>query len=205
MGYTTDFWGEFIVTPTLKPEHKAYLEAFATTRRVRRDEAKAALIPDPIREAAGLPVGFEGAYFVAGEGYRGQDKDPSILDGNEPPGVPPIVRSTDPKNTMADFGPRYALFLESKSKALQMGLAQPGLWCQWIPNGDGTAIVWDEGEKFYEYVEWIEYLIHHFLAPWGYELDGSVTWQGEETDDKGIIVITSNVVSVGIGRVVYNF
>src|SRR5574337_684850 len=26
---------------------------------------------------------------------------------------------------------------------------QPGLWCQWRPTDDGTAIEWDGGEKFY--------------------------------------------------------
>jgi hypothetical protein len=26
---------------------------------------------------------------------------------------------------------------------------QPGLWCQWRPDGDGTLIEWDGGEKFY--------------------------------------------------------
>jgi hypothetical protein len=31
---------------------------------------------------------------------------------------------------------------------------QPGLWCQWIPNEDGTAICWDGGEKFYNSIEW---------------------------------------------------
>ena len=42
---------------------------------------------------------------------------------------------------------------------------QPGLWCGWTPNEDGTCIEWDGGEKFYEYVEWIEYLIDNVLKP----------------------------------------
>src|SRR5437588_5601505 len=36
---------------------------------------------------------------------------------------------------------------------------QPNLWCQWVPNDDGTAIVWDGSEKFYDYVPWLEYLV----------------------------------------------
>jgi hypothetical protein len=71
---------------------------------------------------------------------------------------------------------------------------QPGLWCQWTPNEAGTAIEWDGGEKFYEYVAWLEYLIEHFLKPWGYVLNGSVTWQGEESDDRGTIHVRDNVV-----------
>lgn len=71
---------------------------------------------------------------------------------------------------------------------------QPGLWCQWIPSEDGTAIKWDGGEKFYNYVEWIQYLITHFLIRWGYTLNGEVLWQGEETGDLGKICISNNIV-----------
>ena len=74
MGYSTDFFGEFEVTPTLKPEHAAYLRKFTETRRMKRDAAKTAARPDPIREAVGLPVGVEGCYFVgAEEGWGAPD------------------------------------------------------------------------------------------------------------------------------------
>jgi hypothetical protein len=72
---------------------------------------------------------------------------------------------------------------------------QPGLWCQWIPNEDGTAIVWDGGEKFYEYIPGIEYLIENFLRPWGYVLNGTVNWEGEGSDDTGKIRIKNNEVT----------
>ena len=71
---------------------------------------------------------------------------------------------------------------------------QPGLWCQWVPTEDGTQIVWDDGEKFYDYVEWIEYLIEHFLKPWGYVLSGEVSWEGEESSDIGVIYVKDNQV-----------
>jgi len=72
---------------------------------------------------------------------------------------------------------------------------QPGLWCQWAPDELGTAIEWDGGEKFYYYVEWLEYLIAHFLGPWGYVLNGEVAYQGEEDDDRGTIEVIDNVVT----------
>jgi hypothetical protein len=72
---------------------------------------------------------------------------------------------------------------------------QPSLWCQWVPNENGTAIEWDGGEKFYEYVDWIEYLISNFLAPWGYVLNGEVEWSGEDRDDRGMIIIDNNIVT----------
>lgn len=167
MGYTTDFEGHFELDRPLTPEHKAYLTKFSETRRMRRDASKALEIPDPIREAAKLPIGKEAEYFVAGVGFAGQDKDASILEYNYPP------------------------------------ISQPGLWCQWVPNEDGTAIVWDGSEKFYHYVEWIIYIVENFLKPWGYVLNGSVEWQGEESKDKGMLVVVNNDVKTKYGRVVY--
>lgn len=82
-------------------------------------------------------------------------------------------------------------------------MGQPGLWCQWTPAEDGAAIEWDGGEKFYDYVPWIKYIIDHFLKRWGYTLNGEVEWQGEDSDDLGKIVVTDNVVTVKRGRVIY--
>lgn len=73
---------------------------------------------------------------------------------------------------------------------------QPGLWCQWIPNEQGTALVWNRGESFYDYRKWLEYLIGHFLAPWGYVLSGTIQWQDEEAGDSGTITVENNQVVV---------
>ena len=80
--------------------------------------------------------------------------------------------------------------------------SQPGLWCQWIIDEDGE-LVWDEGEKFYNYTEWLEYLIEHFFAPSGYVLNGTVFYEGEDSDDFGKIIVTDNVVKVAYGYRVY--
>ena len=69
---------------------------------------------------------------------------------------------------------------------------QPGLWCQWVPSDDGTTIVWDGEEKFYNHKKWLEYIIEHFLEPWGYMLSGSCAYQGEDPDDKGEYRILNN-------------
>lgn len=71
---------------------------------------------------------------------------------------------------------------------------QPGLWCKWTPTEDRRGIEWDGAEKFYAYVEWLEYLISKVLAPRGYVLNGSVKFRGEESDDRGTIKIKDNVV-----------
>ncbi|MHA2022800.1 MAG: hypothetical protein ACTSWQ_03975 [Candidatus Thorarchaeota archaeon] len=80
---------------------------------------------------------------------------------------------------------------------------QPSLWCQWTPNEEGTAIIWDEGEKFHEYAEWLEYIVENFIKPWGYTLNGEVTWDGEEPSDIGKIVVEDNEVKTLEGTITY--
>jgi hypothetical protein len=77
---------------------------------------------------------------------------------------------------------------------------QPGLWCQWVPNETGSAIEWDEGEKFYHYAEWLQYIIDNFLDRWGYMLNGQVKWQGEDASDFGIIKVQDSVMEVVHGE-----
>lgn len=162
MGYTTDFSGEFKLNKPLAPEHKAYLERFMNTRRMKRNATLTSKRPDPLRKATGLPIGEEGAYFVGAKGEYGQEwNSPDMINSNSPPN------------------------------------GQPGLWCQWMPNEEGTAIEWNGGEKFYRYIEWLKYLIKHFLKPWGYILNGRVTWQGESDDDVGVIIARGNAVRTG--------
>jgi hypothetical protein len=76
-------------------------------------------------------------------------------------------------------------------------------YCQWVPSCGGKCLEWDGGEKFYRYVEWLRYIISGFLIPWGIVLSGGVEWQGEESCDRGKIVVADNVVKVFKGRVVY--
>jgi hypothetical protein len=88
---------------------------------------------------------------------------------------------------------------------------QPSLWCQWVPNDDGTALVWDGGEKFYESAAWMQYLIDHFLAPnalavgkvkgitGGHTLTGIIQAEGEEQGDIWHLVVKHNKVSTQDG------
>jgi hypothetical protein len=72
---------------------------------------------------------------------------------------------------------------------------QPGLWCHWYYNEQHQYIAWDDGEKFYEYIEWLEYLIHNILEP-EYVLNGTVKFQGEDEGDRGVIKVIDNVLTV---------
>jgi hypothetical protein len=73
---------------------------------------------------------------------------------------------------------------------------QPGLWCQWLISDDRLTLEWDGGEKFYNYVEWLEYLVDRVIAPEGYELNGVVRWRGEDFEDVGTLIVRNNKVTV---------
>ena len=170
MGYTTDFMGDWEVTPPFKPEHRDYLRAFASTRRMKRNPHILEGKPDPKRRAVNLPIGDEGCFYVGEEDDFGQgDTHGSVVNHNAPPRT------------------------------------QPGLWCQWKPLDDeGTRFGWDYGEKFYYYVEWLHYIVDNFLEPWGYKLNGTVEWSGEEPGDLGRIIVTNNTIQEQHGRVTYS-
>jgi hypothetical protein len=66
---------------------------------------------------------------------------------------------------------------------------QPGLWLQWEPSRDRKYIKWDRNEKFYNYIEWLEYLLRKVLIPRGYYLTGVVKFRGEDKSDRGTIEV----------------
>ena len=74
--------------------------------------------------------------------------------------------------------------------------SQPGLWCDWKPTVDHRGIEWDGMEKFYYYTEWLEYYLKNFIIPWGYTLNGTISWQGEDETDQGEIMVKDNVMEV---------
>lgn len=76
-------------------------------------------------------------------------------------------------------------------------------YCQWTPTSDGWHIEWDGGEKFYEYVPWLKYLIKNLLEPKGYIISGEVEWSGEESGDVGKILVVENEVTVKEGRIAW--
>ena len=189
------FYGEFTVRPPLSPEHQAYLRMFSRTCRVRRDPRKAELLPDPLRVAVGLPIGVDGAYYVGGGEYGGGWGDDTVVDHNEPPGMQSF-RDYIPEHPISDAEhiERYRAYSNAIHEARMQGIVQPSLWCQWTPTDDGRAIVWDRGEKFEEHWSWLDYLLRHFLIPWGYVVTGRVDWEGPYEGDGGSIFVFDNEV-----------
>jgi hypothetical protein len=204
MGYTTDFNGELELSKELTNEQHAFIMAFSNTRRMGRDTK---VLMEKFKGKHGLPYTFkptqeqsdliakleatnlivdvkpktdtrtaEEIYGPNGEYFVGDEKT-AIIDGNTPPGQITGFSSYD-----------------TNQERIKGKKCQPGLWCQWtIRDGKFT---WDGGEKFYYYVEWLEYMIDHFFNPWGVLLNGTIDWSGEESSDIGKIVVTNNVVEV---------
>ena len=120
----------------------------------------------------------KGPYFVDGTGDFGQGADFDILDHNRPPS------------------------------------GQPGLWCHWTPSDGGHFIEWDGGEKFDEADEWMKYLIEHFIKPGhrapmpflkDHVCNGEIFAQGEEPDDRWMLIVKDNVVSVAPAKVTIEY
>lgn len=117
MGYTTDFDGSFDCTPALNESQIAYLKKFAETRRMKRDSNIAATLPDPLREAVGLPIGEEGEFFVGCRGSYGQGGDDSVLNNNSPANTQPglwcqWVPSDDGSQIEWDGGEKFYNYIE---------------------------------------------------------------------------------------------
>jgi len=165
MGYYTELSGKFTLDRPLSSEHRVYLEEFNKTRRMARTVKAARKLPDPVREAAGLPLGVDGAFYVGGSSEilqikRGESYSAACKRAGVRPNRPPK--------------------------------GQPSLRCPWVPSADGSAVIWDDVEKPDEYVEWLEYLVANFLVPWGYRIDGEVHWRGDDSDDRGTIFVKRN-------------
>jgi hypothetical protein len=56
---------------------------------MKRDVMLLEKLGDPLRKAVGLPLGLEGAYYVAGTEERLSEHNPTIIDFNEPPSGQP--------------------------------------------------------------------------------------------------------------------
>jgi len=87
---------------------------------------------------------------------------------------------------------------------------QPQLYCQWQVCWEGCCLSFDGNEKFYEPVQWLRYLIDHFLAPgakasaaglpafaafsFDHRLDGLIIGNRRDTREMFAICVDDNVV-----------
>lgn len=70
----------------------------------------------------------------------------------------------------------------------------PDSYCQWTLTKDFSGIHWDGGEKFYDYVEWAQWIIDKILTPANIALYGEIEFFGEDSSDIGKLVIADGKV-----------
>lgn len=78
---------------------------------------------------------------------------------------------------------------DAGTRSLKDGIAYPGQFCQWVVTKHLDGIEWDQNEKFYEYTEWLQWIIDEILKPAGINLFGRVEFQGEDVQDHGWLVV----------------
>lgn len=86
--------------------------------------------------------------------------------------------------------------LRAFSEERHEGTAFPGYYCHWIPNDEGTALIHNDSESFSGFADWLTYLIATYLKPWGYTVNGTVTWQGHDVGDYGTLSACENAVQM---------
>ena len=184
MGYSTDFEGVLTFDKPLNKKQREYINRISGTRRMKRDvnklmELYGGKYGNPFAKNKKDPAevyGHEGEFFARDDGNMGQSDDASVLEYNVPPGQKGFVQG-------------------------EIDKGQPGLWCKWEISEDGTKLLWNGMEKFYNYTAWLKYLIKQFFNPWGKKLSGEIYWYGEDRDDIGKIVVRNNDVFVFDGEI----
>ena len=184
MGYSTDFSGYAEFNKPLPKELCDYINGFANRRHVTRD-VNIIKKMDPFWKDHCFKgdLGPEGIYYLVPLTLREEQVKtyiPAGLYGKQKDGLY--------NNIFGQLADKSVINENIPPKDC------PSLWCQWIISDNGT-LEWDGGEKFYEYIPWLEFLIKHFFAPDGYILNGSIQWQGDDSDDYGTIDITNNIVT----------
>jgi hypothetical protein len=191
MGYTTDFDGHFELSRQLTETERDYIQKFNDTRHMRRDVEKLHEVyngkyGNPFAKTREEVYGREGEYFIGAD-----TQDGTVLDINDSPGTPAKMDN-------------WVAYWQLRQDRIKTGEAMPGLWCQWTVDINGTRLEWDGGEKFYNYTEWLTYLITNFFDKWGVKLNGIVYWEGENSEDKGKLIIDDSVLTVKKARIVYD-
>jgi hypothetical protein len=187
MGYTTDFEGVLTFDKPLTEKQRDYINTLNRTRRMKRDVNKLMELyggkhGNPFAKNKKDPkevYGHEGEFFARDDGNFGQSDDASVIDHNCPPGQVGFAQG-------------------------EVENGQPGLWCQWEISEDGKELMWDGGEKFFNYTAWLKYLINKFFIPWGIFASGEIMWYGEDRSDIGKIKVHNNEVFVFDGDIKFS-
>jgi len=100
------------------------------------------------------------------------------------------------KTLTKDMLEAYKNFKQERHEDGYKPNGKPSIWLQWeIAEQNGKYfLVWDGGEKFYNYTEWLKYIIKYVFKVWGVKLNGQIDWRGDEWEDNGTIIVKDNTV-----------
>ena len=70
----------------------------------------------------------------------------------------------------------------------------PGFYCQWVFNRETCTIEWDGGEKFYEYIQWLQFVFEK-CDELNLSANGKISWQGDNYQDQGEIIVEKNLIT----------
>jgi hypothetical protein len=171
MGYDTRFRGSFKTDKPVTNEFMKYINGFNNRRHMdRNNNLIKQMDPNWQEHCFKNNLGNNGEYYLV----------PEILENGENP----------PHKNF--FGQDIDISVINHNMP---PVSQPGLWCQWhMP--DNNTLEWDGGEKFYNYISWLKYLIKNFFQPENYTLTGEVEWWGEEIGDSGTIILQDNEMNI---------
>lgn len=187
MGYTTIFRGKITTENEIKKELREYLDRFLTIRHVTRDVERIKLVyPDWEKYTYNGKLGTNGEFFATPMLMPEECFTESLF-------------SKPLKNYLNQKAPEGYVFnpvgqdeddsvIDNDRPAGRC----PGLWCDWRLKGQD--IEWSGAEKFYSYVDWLEYILDNFMTPNGIYYSGEIEWQGEDEEDRGIIKVRKNIV-----------
>jgi hypothetical protein len=170
MGYSTSFEGSFRINRPLEYHHRKYLTMLSSTMRVVRD-------PKVLLAMRQKGEGNQQCFELLEKMGMGFGKGGEFYCGTGYGGLPEGDESAVVTDLLITFN-------------------QPSSWLQWAPNAAGTEISWDGRDKFENYVEWLQYIVSHFLAPWGYTIRGEVKWTSSKDGTSGVIKVHYNDIKV---------
>jgi len=173
MGFNTQVFGSIGISPSLKPDHAMYLAAFMRSRHVHRH-------PSTDNEITNTPRDRPSVLYP---GSKTSHKEALELKAireavHLPPGEDGIYmlenEPVDPSFVCHDKP-----FFDTEGVYY---------FCEWSISGDAISSrleINSQGTKgrISEHIAWLHFLHRHFFKPWGYALNGALSYIGEDWKD----------------------
>lgn len=200
MGYSTDFTGEFKLSRPATAIELAYINTFSRTRRMKRNPA---ILMDLYKGKHGYPFVHVPTPAQAKQIKALEKVGFSVISNNGTNRTAEEIYGKEGEFFCKDDGEMGQAKDLSVVDYNKEASTQHGLWNHWVLSEDGTELVHDGGEKTYNYIQWLGYMIKNFFAPWGIILNGEVEWKGEDSTDMGKIIVDNNLITVKKAVITY--